>query len=48
MLNPAYANESGLTIAGYEDDVLISVTSEKAITFKWIIRCYKSSWYRSG
>ena len=33
MLNVAYANESGLTIAGYEDDVLISVTSEKAITF---------------
>lgn len=33
MLNVAYANESGLTIYGYEDDYVVPVTDEKAITF---------------
>ena len=30
MLNVAYANESGLTIYGYEDDYVVPVTDEKS------------------
>ena len=33
MLNFAYANISGLTMGGYEDDVLVTETTTKPITF---------------